>query len=328
MQSNLQRPQLVIVALAGSFAFLLSILLTSIFWNIQHAITKNNIWILVTMFSTVSQIVCRLIFIYAYRMTERIIKQSSPDSAEIFPLNDISSSIASGVGFGAMHSLMMFGSVLAASNGSGDLFVDSCPDIPLILSTSLIALAFSALDCVLMCMMFMAEKLQYSKTIIVLACLLHFTASCSTLANTNEHGCLVSLPLVYTVVAVSICLLIWMWPLIARGATRFMPTFLNFRLHKTTEYLVILPNIVCKHYNMLKLLNYFGSYDKTCFHLIYDVGHICGHLVRGKLNVPEVSEVIAKRSDNERKIQPKLCTSIASHEVLSNATRNRIDYIM
>mmetsp|Transcript_10345 Transcript_10345/g.10421 ORF Transcript_10345/g.10421 Transcript_10345/m.10421 type:complete len:246 (-) Transcript_10345:177-914(-) len=212
-----KRPQLVIVMLASAFSFLISILGTSVFWNIQNALARgSNIWILVIFVSVASQEACRYLFVYSYRQTERIIKLSSPYSSEIFPLNDVSSSFAAGIGFGGMHSLMMFGSVLAASNGSGDYFAESCPSIPLIFSISMIAFAFVVLDCVLMCMAFIAEKLQ-SQQIIMVICALHFVTSVCTLGNLLHNGCSFSIPLVYSTVLISLALLKWMWPLMMRG---------------------------------------------------------------------------------------------------------------
>lgn len=64
-------------------------------------------------------------------------------------------SVAGGVGFSLMHSLMMYGSVLASSTGSrGAAFSDSCESIPLVFSAAMSTLALTVLDVALMVIAF------------------------------------------------------------------------------------------------------------------------------------------------------------------------------
>lgn len=54
--------------------------------------------------------------------------------------------IAIGAGVSAAHAVVMFGSILWESKGPGSFYIDSCPRIPLFLSSSVITLFISILD--------------------------------------------------------------------------------------------------------------------------------------------------------------------------------------
>jgi hypothetical protein len=210
-----KRPQLVIIALASAFAWLCSALMTAILWNLFH-IGHQNIWPLLIIFSALFQECARFAIIYAYRRTEGMIKKSSPHSNEVFPLNDISSSLAAGIGFGTMHSMMLYGSVLASSDGSGVLFEDSCETVPLVLVSALTSLGFCILDVILMCLAFTADRYR-SKILVGVICGLHIVAGLSTLANEQTNGCKVSLSLIFIVILIALSLLAWLRPVFLKG---------------------------------------------------------------------------------------------------------------
>jgi len=79
----------------------------------------------------------RYALVLSYAMFERTVRQSGP--RRLFPLDDWSSALATGLGFGTMHVVMMHGSLLSASLGKATLFLDSCPDIPLVAITGVSA---------------------------------------------------------------------------------------------------------------------------------------------------------------------------------------------
>lgn len=208
------RPQLYIIALAAAFAWLMSILATGVFWSMVH-ISGENVWPLTIIVAVLMQEAARFIFIHCYRRTEVIIKNSIDYSYDMLPLNDLSTSLAAGMGFGTMHALMMAGSLIAASGGEGTLFDDSCPTVPLVLVVSITALAFTILDVIFMILGVVANR-KRSNHLIAVIVVLHVAAALSTLANTNEYGCVTSLLLVYTVVAISAALLMWLSPMFLR----------------------------------------------------------------------------------------------------------------
>jgi gamma-secretase subunit APH-1 len=213
-----KRPQLIIVALAAGFAWLFSSLLTSIFWWFIH-LSQHSVWPLIIIVSVFLQESLRYVFLLAYRKTESLIQRSSPHSNQAFPLNDLSSGLAAGVGFGLMHSLLLYGSVLASSGGSGVYFDDSCPTIPLVLVSALTSLAFFILDIIWMCLWFIAERYR-SMTLASVITSLHLVAGLVTLTNINPSGCQVSLTLLLLIIIASLGLLSWLWPLLIKNINR------------------------------------------------------------------------------------------------------------
>lgn len=209
------RPHLVILALVGAFFWLFASLLTSMLWKMIE-LSGSNAWPLVIILSTCIQEGSRFALVASYRYTEAIIKQAISDKhSDLLLLNDIASSLAAGVGFSLMHSLMLYGSVWASSSGTGVLFVDSCPNIPLLFVTALTALGFSLLDVIFMAMAFVAQK-KRSLGLAAAIVVLHLIAGLSTLANNNTNGCTVSLPLIYFVVIASGLGLSWVMPYMYR----------------------------------------------------------------------------------------------------------------
>lgn len=213
-----KRPQLIIVSLAAGFAWLFSSLLTSILWWFIH-LSEHSVWPVIIIMSVLLQELFRYILILAYRKTEVLIQRSSPHSNQAFPLNDLSSGLAAGVGFGLMHSLLLYGSVLAASGGSGVYFDDSCPTIPLILVSALTSLAFFILDIIWMCLGFIADRYR-SVILASVIVALHLFAGLVTLTNINPSGCKVSLSLLLITILISMGLLSWFWPLLIKSINR------------------------------------------------------------------------------------------------------------
>jgi hypothetical protein len=93
--------------------------------------------------------------------------------------------------------------------------VDSCPNIPLVLTVSLTALGFTILDVIFMILGFVAER-KRSNHLIAVIVVLHIAAGLSTLANTHGYGCIASMLLVLAVVIISTVLLVWLSPMFLR----------------------------------------------------------------------------------------------------------------
>lgn len=210
-----KRPQLIIVSLAAAFSWLCSSLLTSIIWWFIK-LSNSNVWSIVIISSAIIQEGLRYIFVIAYRKTEFMIKRSSPHSNNAFPLNDLSSSLAAGIGFGLMHSLLFYGSVLASSDGVGVYFDDSCPTTPLILVLAITSLGFFILDVIWTCLFFLVERYR-SKILASVVVLLHIFAGLTTLTNIQTHGCQISLSLLLVIVIISAGLLVIFWPLLTKN---------------------------------------------------------------------------------------------------------------
>jgi hypothetical protein len=144
-------------------------------------------------------------------------------------LNDASCGVAAGVGFGGMHAILLYGTLLAseATNNAGVLYQSSCPAMPALVVSGLYACLFTILDVFWMLMTFfgMRRRMMYHRgdhddTVITLGsylgnsrnggnlalllCLVtHFAAAFVTLSNYFNYGCIVSIPLVGTIVLIT-----------------------------------------------------------------------------------------------------------------------------
>ncbi len=173
-----KRAQLVIISLTSAFIWLCSILFTATLWTIIPGL-KNSIYTTLPL-SILIQESSRYLFFRLYLKGEDAIHRMvlESESKAQLPLNDITSSIAAGVGFALMQSLMMYGTVLAASlDGQGAAFSNACPSLPLVFLSGLFALAFSIMNVAWMVMGFYAYRhgsILYSMLMIGL----HLTAGC------------------------------------------------------------------------------------------------------------------------------------------------------
>lgn len=215
-----QRPQLVIVALGGAFAWLFCMLCIGVLWVSIVSWFGEARYPAILIVSSVLQNYFRGIYVGFYRRTERQLKGSSELCDQVMPLDDRTCGLAAGIGFGGMHALVVCGSVLASGSGSGsisgDYFSDACPLLPLSWTIALFCLAYFAIDMVLTPMAFLAERLQ-STGLNVLIYSIHLTASLFNLANREYFGCKTSLTMTLLIALGSVILYIWMQPAIDRS---------------------------------------------------------------------------------------------------------------
>jgi hypothetical protein len=206
-----RRAQLMILTILAAFFWLVAALVAALFWRIL----PDDTAVLMAAVGVIVQEMGRFALVSVYRRTEKIIIAVSASEESItssppflgvamrFPLNDWSSSLAAGVGFGTMHALIVFGSVLAASEGPATLYEGSCCGVPMLLLYAVLALAFVMLDVMLMCIVFHAER-RGDRLMQCFVVGSHLAASFATLFNQVEEGCTISLPLLVLVVLVTV----------------------------------------------------------------------------------------------------------------------------
>jgi len=136
-------PILMALAIIAAGFWILSALATGVLWsflsNRATALSPLN----VSLIGTLLQETARAALVLSYRGF-----QARLTPGKVFPLDDWSSSLACGVGFGAMHGLILYGSVLAASlNPDATLFVSSCSQLPLIFVSGKLLLLLPYLPC-------------------------------------------------------------------------------------------------------------------------------------------------------------------------------------
>jgi len=140
-------------------------------------------------------------------------------------LNDISCGIAAGVVYGGMHTVLLYGTLLASEMGQkGTLYQPSCSSIPSLVNSAIVAFGFGILDLVWMMMTFygmrrwsddeyddemepswgMAPGRVGGKTALMVVLITHLAASFATLPNATREvdGCQIALPSLGVVVLV------------------------------------------------------------------------------------------------------------------------------
>jgi Aph-1 protein len=151
-------------------------------------------------------------------------KSSWTEAAKLrLQMNDASCGIAAGVGYGGMHAILLYGTLLTnqAVNNAGVLYQESCPSIPSLAVSAVYCFCFSILDVFWMLFTFFGMRRRQlfhrgesaegqvlsvggwlgdsrnGGNIALLLCLVtHYVASLVTVANRWDYGCRVSLPAV------------------------------------------------------------------------------------------------------------------------------------
>ncbi|KAG9400580.1 anterior pharynx defective 1 [Aphanomyces cochlioides] len=189
-----KRAQLVILTITAAFFYLLGLLVSATLWTIIPPL-HDSIQATIPI-SIIIQEVFRYAFFQVYIRSEQAVKRVTTKQNQL-PLNDLTSSFASGVGFALMRSLMLYGSVLAASmTGEGAAFTSTCPQLPLVYASALSTLALSLMDVALMVLAFEGYR-KRSPGHIAAVVLIHLGSGLSNLVNLNEVGCQASIPLTY-----------------------------------------------------------------------------------------------------------------------------------
>eukprot|EP00978_Attheya_sp_CCMP212_P023448 scaffold71857_cov54-Attheya_sp.AAC.1 len=241
-----QKAQLIIVVTTSAFAFLLSALCSSLIWLAVPSSLSDNAPLLIIP-SVIFQAAFRCGFVAVYHRVEKVILTSihnherhaaaenaagnngvtMNESAQLrLELNDVSCGLAAGTGFGGMHAIMLYGTLLASEQRSlGTLYQPGCSFMPSLVNSALMAFLFSLLDIVLMLFTFygMRRRLQNEEshslnfgwgtligdskqgglTAIGITVIAHLGAAFATVPNRADDGCLVALPLLFGIVVIT-----------------------------------------------------------------------------------------------------------------------------
>lgn len=269
-QITYPKSQLIIVFVTSAFFFLLSSLGASIIWYVLDPIIGlGNAWSALIP-GVIMQYFGRCAFVALYHQVEAVIeisiekteneqtalaRESDPveaaasanpdatadlDSAKLkLEMNDIACGLAAGTGFGGMHSILMFGSLLASETTDfGVLYQPSCPFLPSLMVNATNCFLFFFLDIFWMLFTFygMRRRLIFPRgggtlrdmgpnrrrrfgtyfgntrsggnVALMTVLISHFAAAGATTFNSFENGCAFSLSLL-PVVLVAVGYLFW-----------------------------------------------------------------------------------------------------------------------
>lgn len=186
----LRRPQLMIVFLFGAFMYLISGLIAASLW-----FAAKDVYALTIAENVIVQGLCRMLAAYLYSLAETKISEKLKNQNVNFPLNWISSSLAMGIGFGTMQSVIMYGSTLKFGAGPGDYFVPSCPGVSIFFFGAVNSLLFTLMQTAF-AVLTMAPFFNKKWYILAAVPVLHSLASFPLLLNREgsfQGGCFVAI---------------------------------------------------------------------------------------------------------------------------------------
>jgi hypothetical protein len=115
-----------------------------------------------------------------------------PGGPKLF--NDLAAGISAGLGFGSMHTVMMYGALLGSAAGEAAWYLDTCPAINAYVLTAVVALLTNALHVTLMIIAIDAQR-RASWRWVSLPVAAHLLFSLIALLNGAHNGCVAELPL-------------------------------------------------------------------------------------------------------------------------------------
>lgn len=186
-----QRAQLIIIAIAAAFVWLIQMLLCAGLWVAIPPLQDSLGF--VVMVGVTAQETTRYLFFNYYAKGEMHIA-ATVSAADEFPLTDIYTAVAAGTGTGALHTLLHYGALLPQSLESGQIFTDKCSPLSLVVLSAWMALAYNCFHLCFMLIGFDAYRHRSTFKIAVLW-LLHYCVSLLSLGSTVENGCTWVLPL-------------------------------------------------------------------------------------------------------------------------------------
>jgi anterior pharynx defective protein 1 len=195
-----KRIQLVIIAICSAFLWLLGLTVAALVRYTIPALQDGPYPMMVM--SLITTEFTRYFLFRIYIKTERSFSVVSTNGV-LFPMSDFYSSVAAGLGFGFMHSLLLYGSILSNALGPGTLFADTCPYFSTFVVSAWTACFFGILHVALMVIAFDALRRKHVARRMLLHVLLHTLAIGSTAVNTAEGGCLYALGSLLVVVMIT-----------------------------------------------------------------------------------------------------------------------------
>lgn len=152
-----RRAQLLVLSVASAFVWLFALLLAAVLWIIVPPLKTTHVYGVIV--GVLAQALLRWLFVKGYLRVEGRILDVLPRS-DPMGVNDFSSAIAAGLGFGVMHAVVAYGSILGYSGHSQALYSDACSEMTIYLLSAVSGLVFSLGHVAWMVVAFDAERRQ------------------------------------------------------------------------------------------------------------------------------------------------------------------------
>ena len=184
------RSELVILSISAAFVWLLSIMLSSGIWAAFSTGGDDKYIVLGAFVGVVCQELGRYFFYRVYSIAEREVtklQEKSDGSIFIHPFRLSSSSLASGIGFGAMNAIIMYGPILASAGGSETYYISSCSNMNIYILNAITSMLYEILHIIMMYVAFTGYRSR-NELLVALVFVLHLGASATSWINTSSNG--------------------------------------------------------------------------------------------------------------------------------------------
>ncbi|KAI4370403.1 hypothetical protein MLD38_018758 [Melastoma candidum] len=202
-----KKPFLVLTVLSSALLWLISLIVLSGLWRAFLPFKSSAWWpySLVIITSVGFQEGLRIFFWRVYKRMEDILDAFADrvSKPRLFLTDKMQIALAGGLGHGVAHAVFFCLSLLTPAFGPATFYIDRCSRMPFFLISAMIALAFVTIHTFSMVIAFNGYA-EGKRTDQVFVPAVHLVASLLTLVNFASEGCLVGIPLLYGMAALTL----------------------------------------------------------------------------------------------------------------------------
>ncbi|RAL47874.1 hypothetical protein DM860_011459 [Cuscuta australis] len=202
-----QKPFLVLTLLSSTLVWLTSLIVLSALWKAFLPIEKATWWpYALILFSSVAfQEALRPFLWRLYQRLEDVLDAFADriSKPRLFITDKMQIALACGMGHGLAHAIFFCLSLLTPAFGPGTYYVKQCSQMSFFLVSAIIALAFVTIHTFSMVIAFngYAEGNKLEQFFVPVA---HLIVAMFTLINLAQGGCVVGIPLIYSVAVLAL----------------------------------------------------------------------------------------------------------------------------
>ncbi|KAJ4968372.1 hypothetical protein NE237_015073 [Protea cynaroides] len=202
-----KKPFLILTVLSSTLLFLVSLIVLSGVWRAFLPLKSTTWWpygiLIIT--SVGLQEVLRILFWKVYKRLEDILDAFADrvSKPRLYLADKMQIALAGGLGHGVAHAVFFCLSLLTPAFGPATFFVDRCSNMPFFLVSALISLGFVTIHTFSMVIAFNGYA-EGKKTDQIFVPVVHLVAGMVTLINLASGGCIVGIPILYFVAALTL----------------------------------------------------------------------------------------------------------------------------
>ncbi|XP_052207567.1 gamma-secretase subunit APH1-like [Diospyros lotus] len=202
-----KKPFLILTVLSSTLVWLMSLIAISAVWRAFLPLKTTAWWPygILILSSVVFQEGLRILFWRVYKRLEDVLDAFADrvSKPRLFLTDKMQIALAGGLGHGVAHAVFFCLSLLTPAFGPATYYVEKCSQIPFFLVSAVIALGFVTIHTFTMVIAFngYAEKNIVDQ---LFAPIVHLVAGMLTLINLASGGCIVGIPLLYFMAALTL----------------------------------------------------------------------------------------------------------------------------